>query len=460
MKPEHPHHKTKLRSTADRNKENILYIFSDAHLDDLKPSKEIYRDIDLEFMGKYVQDNYFSVDTKLEFQCYLANPKTAFDGKNYKAIDELYNNPQYLDDIFNAFGDLPGMDTLKAGLNAFWSQPLGNLKPMLDPQKMDEENRAWLLKFLPDYSPDMTLRDFWSNNLQFSKKFLEDKKELRDLRKYIAKTMNRDSYSWDKWKNGFNEKFCETPLKKTFLQMIDGMLLNDQKQHIYRNITYAYALLELYNITEERNSTGPKKFTFSSLNKDAQHVFYASFCDYLVTDDRGMQLKAFIVYNLFKIPTQVLSVEDFINRNYHIQNNEETYDTFMKTLAHDIDHALQLFSKPDLMTDKKIDTYKTNHVYFNYFNRMQLITGDGDKRCVLYCERNSHGNFFLFREIKIITTKLLTVFGLDDDMRGEYNMDEKGREPYVRKWSQNDAIFYLVVTSNVNGNYIALSLEL
>jgi hypothetical protein len=458
MKPEHPSHRPELRSTADQAKGKVLFIFSDAHLVDLKTSENPYRDQDLRFMGEYVEDNYFAVDVKLEFQCYLADPFSAFYSKDYEAADNIYKNFSVLTNIFDQLGDTSEALQLKNIFNTFLERPLSLITSMPNLETMEPGSKEWLFKIFPDFSPEMTMKQLMENNMRFALGFKDDKKEMRKIRNFIAKNLNRDNYSWDNWKHNFNLKFKDTPFNKTFLEMVDGMLGEHRKNHLYSKITNAYMLLEWYNVTEERTSKGPKQFTFTSLNQDAQHVYYAAFCDYLVTDDLGMQLKAFIIYQLFNIPTRVLTTQDFINRNHQISNNEDTFGSFKEALIYDLRHAFLLFSKPDIQSDNRIDTYRTNHVYFNYVNRMQLVQGPQERRCVLYCERISFSNFFLYREIASLSGKLTMIFGTDDDLKGEYLVEEKAPQPYIRKWTLGNTIFKLFVSSNEQGNYLGLCL--
>ena len=40
---------------------------------------------------------------------------------------------------------------------------------------------------------------------------------------------------------------------------------------------------------------------------DAQHTFFASYCDYFVTDDKRTSYKAKVAYNIYKKRTKVIS---------------------------------------------------------------------------------------------------------------------------------------------------------
>lgn len=437
-------------------KGKVLFCFSDAHLEDLKGSVKSYRDEDLLLMEQYVGDNYFSTDINQHFEIFLATPTEAYEGKNFSAVDDFFADPRSLDKLFDNLGGDPEINALKSILNTFLDSPLNNITSIPDMDSLDEESQKTLMELLPDYSKEMSLRQFWKNNLDFTKQFMFDKDELTNLRKLVTKYFNRDDYSWDKWKSNFSKKLKETSLNKTFLEVLDTMLVNDQKNKLYLKILYGYTILEMYNITQERTKRGLKKFTFDSLTRDAHHAYFASHSDYLVTDDKGLQLKAFILYQVFNIPTQVLSITDFLNLRHQINGNEDTYESFRKTLDHDLKHSFKLFSKPDLMENRTIDTFKTIHTYFNYFNRLQIAKTDNSINFVLYCERRSHANFFLYREIELIINKLLAAFGEDDEKRGKYQVKEKSNEEYLRKWTIGGRRYELLTSGKNWGHFICL----
>lgn len=53
----------------------------------------------------------------------------------------------------------------------------------------------------------------------------------------------------------------------------------------------------------------------SNLNRiyDANHAFYASACDYFVTNDKRTMMKANFLYKYYKIKTKALSFDEFLN---------------------------------------------------------------------------------------------------------------------------------------------------
>jgi hypothetical protein len=156
------------------------------------------------------------------------------------------------------------------------------------------------------------------------------------------------------------------------------------------------------------------------------HAYYASFCDYLVTDDKGLQAKAHIMYQLFDIPAKVLSTQDFVNMRSQLIGQEETADRFTESMKYDMKHAFMIRDMYLFKSDSQITTFKATHNYFNYFNRFQIIRDRDTTSVVFYCERLGHGNFVMYREIELLISKLLKVFGPDMEGKRSYTFAENG----------------------------------
>lgn len=463
LKPDHPYHKPELHMAFEDLKDKLLFIFSDAHLDDLSESLPDYRDRDLDFMGKYVKDNFFSFDhvSKKRFQCFLATPKEAFNGKDYTAVRKFERDPWNFDNLFPDDPDMPELNALNKLLKSYFDLPIAALAPPIDTSSLDEKNKEWMDRILPGYHPGMSMRELMESMSGFSAGLLTDDKQLTELRKFIRDYVDRDKYSFEKWGMAFDEKFKETGFGKTFLEMVDSTLGENQKDNFYQRFTTAYSMLEVYNITQERKSGGGlKKFDYSSLSTDAMHAYYASFCDYLVTDDKGLQAKSHIMYQLFDIPTKVLSTQDFINIRSQLTGQEETVDRFTGSMKYDMKHAFMIRDKYSFKSDSQITTFKTTHYYFNYFNRFQIIRDREITSVVFYCERLGHGNFVMYRETELLTNKLLKVFGKDVDGKGSYTFSENDHEEEqheFRRWQLGDMAISLLVSQPDWGNFLCLS---
>lgn len=466
LMPSHRFHKKELDVAFEALKDKFVFCFSDAHLDDLKDSKPEYRDKDLEFMGKYVKDNYFYYNHigKKGFECYLATPGEAFAGKDYEAAQDALSNPL---DIASLLEDADDSREVKMAVNflkSYFDLPIAALGGTIDTTLMDEKSKKWMDKILPGYNPFMSIKEMMNSMTPFGVDLLHNEKDVTELRKYIGEYLNRETYSFEKWGLAFNEKFKETGVDKTYLQMIDNMLTDNQKKDFYLRFSYAYSMLEMFNITQERQGGRLKKFTYDSLNIDALHAYFASFCDYLVTDDKGLQVKAHIVYQLFGFQTKVLSTEDFINLKSILVGQEETLEKFIESIKYDLKHSFQIREKVNIADGSILKTYKTTHVYFNYFNRMQIITNENGTTLALYCERRNHGNFFMYRESEILIKKMIAAFGIDDEGKGLYNLDkEENGNPKdtIRQWTKNGIVISFEESQKKDwGNFLCLRIDL
>jgi hypothetical protein len=466
LKLSHPGHKTDLLTVVNALKDKFVLCFSDAHLDDLKRSQKHYRDQDLSFMEQYVNYNYYAYEhvNKPGFRHYLSTPKEAFDRRNYEAAEKIVANPFDLKLLIEGLDDMPEMQPLVTLFDTVMNMPISALGPTVDVSAMDETNKYWMDKVFPGYSSDMSIKDMMTSITPFGIGMLEDEKKVTELRRHISDYMDSNDYSFAKWGMGFNEAFRNTALGKTFLEVIDNMLLDSQKNNIYLRFSYAYSLLEMYNVTQERKSRGGlKKFNYESLTTDALHAYFASFCDYLITDDKGLQVKAHIMYELLGFSTKVLSTQDFINSKTLLTGQEETFNSFLDSLVYDLEKSFQIGQKQDISNGTSIKTYKTSHHYFNYFNRLNRISGSGNITLVLYCERSGEGNFIMSSEVELLVKKTISVLGIDDANKGFYDPKIEGNKlnDYIRRWTFPENVVTLERSQIIEGkNSLQLQIKL
>lgn len=447
LKPEHPSYSHALLDVFEALKDKMLFTFSDAHLDDLKDSKPEYALKDLELMGRYVKDNYFMHDliSKKRTGPYLATPLEAFKAKDYDAYHAtLEGNPFNLDKLFpDQQDDEFGLyKLLQQSMQLLYSMPISAVAPAIETDKIQGAHKEWFDKILPGYNPMMTMGELMNSVWPHSKTLLDDSKEMTAFRRYIGDYFDRDEYSFEKFGMGFNEQLKQTSLGKTFVELVDSILTENDKKDPYQKFNRYYTFLEMYNITQEKqgNTNKLKKFDYQSLNNDALHAWYASFSDYLVTDDKGLQVKAAITYQLLGLPTKILSSSDFIHMKTVLIGQEETEESLQKALIHDLNNAFVMHNRKTL--DAVAQTYKTSHAYFNYANRLQVIFWNNNERhVVLYCERCSHADFFMYRELETIVQKLLDLFGMDDEGKGFFGLDKIAEVKWdtpLRTWSFTD----------------------
>jgi hypothetical protein len=423
-------------------KDKVLFVYSLAHLNDLRSSDKTNRDIDLQQMEEFVGDNYFTRDPiKNKFHCQLVNPITAYYAYDFEN-DSKVTNPFDLDSLFDDMED-PAAPMLKAVLNKLFDVPIRSFGGDHDPAQWNDVQRKMLEKMIPGYHPDMTIGSLMKNMGPFVAAMIQSPKEVNELRTYMATYIDREEYSFEKWGMDFDQKFGQTAIGKTFTDLIDQMIPEHQKDDFYLRFKYTYTLLEMYNVTQEKVGGRKKKFSYTSLTTDSDHAYYGSACDYLVTDDKGLQIKAAIVYRLLGIGCQVLSSKDLLNLKTILLSQEETIDSLATSLGHDLKHALVLaqeqYQEPYTITT----TYKTSHPYFNYFNRLQ-IKQDTTPKYILFNYRKSHEQTLMYREVELVTNKIVRLLKEDDYKRKEFDFDtEFKNDGMIRTWTLNSIVYNL-----------------
>ena len=108
-----------------------------------------YRDRDLDFMGEYVRDNFFSFDhvSEKRFQCLLATPKEAYKAKDYTAVRKFEKDPWNFDNLFPDDPEMPELNALNKLLKSYFDLPIAALALPIDTSSLDEGIRSGCVVF-------------------------------------------------------------------------------------------------------------------------------------------------------------------------------------------------------------------------------------------------------------------------------------------------------------------------
>ena len=439
---------TELGKLLEKYSDRLLYFYSHAHLLDLERDKSEKKYDDLRFMEKFVKDNYLVLLFKEKYvKPLIATPIEAFEGiDNSEPIEELLD----LDKFFGEddFSDLP------------MRKNLSNLvKTMLDfPLRMDLEKHMKLMpqkeqelfqKIIPNAKDNYTIRDLLKQFGETYNSFYEDKRTYKALRRYSIESLNLTTkYNIDINDINFNKNLENTPLQKSFLEFVEQSLSyneSNKEQETYNFFTSAFSLLNILGIDKEPN----KKAIFPNTINDAQHAFYAAHCDYLVSDDEGLILKSKVLFRLFGIETQALSVEDFVESISSIAGFEEQdLVSYIKSIRYELNHPLVLNIRLG-ENNRKYTTLKTSDYHFGYFNHFDIINDKETDYIVFYKKDKNYSNFVSYVEIEAVTNKIVDIFGKDRFTNGKYSETDtlaiqegkwKGRQ-----WGFGEQIFYIEI---------------
>lgn len=414
---------------------NAVLTFSEAHLDDLRTSKEIYRDEDLMLMEKYTSDIYiFYNQHSKKWDCFNATPKEAFADRDFVAFDRALSNPFDFRSLVADIGDFPGKEQICAVMDNFMRTPISVFGLTDIPVVDTESNKNMLEKVLPGYSPDMGIGEFFLGMQPFMSRLFEDHKEFDELRRNITTFVDSNDYKYEKWGLAFDEQLEKSAIGKKFTDIIRQMNTGIEKDD-WRQFHQAYTMLEMMGITEERSSQKRKKNNLSDLTKDCAHAFNAMSCDYFITDDKGLLVKAQILYHIFQVNrTRIITLDEL-----------SQFD-----LAQPIDASLNklipfLHSLPFTF---KEDTNESNYYFetkfLHYFDVVTRIKTN-EKAFILRASKDWSLNF-INREIVKICDKVTELLGDDGFGKGRVDIKEleeaEGLVP-LRIWRFEDCLFEL-----------------
>lgn len=132
----------------------------------------------------------------------------------------------------------------------------------------------------------------------------EQKQTIRDTLGIETKELN--NYSPTQVIQHLNTKLTSWGTQDTFLQLIEKAIAlhpgnKDFGQH--NSIAGVMELLDMFGYWKDRAT---ETSNYARL-WDANHIHFASYCDYLVSDDKRLRNKAKVIYDIYNIKTKIVS---------------------------------------------------------------------------------------------------------------------------------------------------------
>lgn len=430
---------------------NAVIVFSEAHLDDLRTSEENFRDEDLALMEKYTGDFYIYYNQSSKaWDCFRATPKEAYSGRDYSANEQALNNPFDFRSLVADLGDFEGKEELCALMDNFMQTPISAFGLSGIQAADTDENKELQEKMIPGYDPNMEIGAFLQSMTPYMSKLLNDHQEFDELRRNIASFVDTNDYKYKKWGFAFNDQLEKTLIGKKFTDILRQLSSADEIKDYWKQFQHAYSLLEMLGITEERTGKKRKKNNLTDLMKDAAHAFNAMSCDYFITNDKGLLVKAQILYHIFQVDRpQIINLDEL--------------DQF--GLAHTVDdsfHSLvtALVSIPYAFEDGKTAiSFNLEDKFLHYFD---LVWRFKENEKIFILSAGDDGRNFMYREILKVCNKVVQLWGNDGYGKGAVEIDELHTSESLtclRVWDFNDAIVQLLCANAAMNFYIIITFK-
>lgn len=433
-----------LRKYSDR----LIYYFSYAHLLDLKQDKTDHKFADLEFMEEFVETNYLQLEYKEKFVVVQKfTPKEAFDTIEYITPKE------YFDFDGELFGEMPFAK--EPPLQKLMEMPLTfNLASNMVGQS--EETINFWKKIIPEIKDTYTFSELLELSSKMYENLYEDKTMYKDIRRFFMENLSLvNKYDIDIENFNFDADLRDTPLQKSFLEYVkESISKKNETQKEFIFFTKAYILLNVLGVDKEKN----KKAILVNTQNDGQHAYYAAHCEYFVSDDEGLRLKAKVLYKLLGIETKVLSVEEFADSISLISGQlDVSMQGYIEFLNYELQNSLFIGDKYSFKYKRQNFIFKTNNHHFGYFNFFEhIVDENGRIFVVFYKEINNYSRFMSYTELATVTNKIVKIFGVDDSNKGDYTEEDAKRisnnEWEGRTWTVDNGnmIFRLEINKGSN----------
>lgn len=298
-----------LKELMDELKEILIFTYSHAHHQDLSNSDSSFWEEDLLLLEHYVKDHYFDYDAiKKKTNCLLAKPTESFYDTDF-SIAKNFLNPDnnLMDSLFPTIEGEDDDEFSEIAKNLF--QNLLNIPILnLHQNELAGKEKELSEKYLPS-NENLTIGSMMEHFFKFGNNLLTDRQEVIGLKKMMEEYVSSDKYSFEKWKDQFDEKFKENFGGQSFTDLMKQTFEAVKDYNEYDKFVLFFNSLELHNVTKDKPLR--KSQALESIHTDANHAWYASFSDVLVTDDKGLATKAYITYKFFEIRTKFSQPKSF-----------------------------------------------------------------------------------------------------------------------------------------------------
>lgn len=431
---------SELKELMENLDDLVIFLFSEAHLQDLSNSLPSYRNRDLKEMGKYVKDNYLAYNPiKEETEAFKLFPDDAYTTIDFdlwkKFPHDLTSIYSFLKGNADSIDERKLISSMEEVMNAFLNLPIHTF------QNIPDETRIKVNEYFPD-SELYRIKDF----VAWTSKLLTDKSEVKNLKRFAEDFYSSNDYSYEKFGLSFDERFKKGKFGISFFEMME-MIINEQNYNFYNQFILYFLSLETLNITKDKSLR--KTPDLLNISTDAEHSWFASFSDYFVTEDKGLIKKAEILYNHFGINTKIIGISEFLELGkYIISQNSLKLEKVIRNLNFEVANCFIT----GRIIDQEPNLYrivKPKFPILNYFNRID----NNIAYILLYNKRVNHANRVLLNELELVSKILFKHFGIDSDRKGEYVIGEKiDVNNYIRRWIFNNNVeFYFSFIKLIGG---------
>ena len=401
-----------------QNKAHFVFVYSPAHFSDLMKSYQegegnTYFKKDLERL-ETVCETHLMVYSNKKLNLYRCPPSEFMEkeGKDYPVSKFLLDS-----NLLEKSMRVDGLD-----LYGIFSESL----------KSVSFGSAIELPLFGSFSNAFELLNC---SLDFIEKLMTDKEFVKTVRKGATNTANDkeitciNDYNPNEVIGAINAFFASQGTGVDVEGIIKKVIIDEQHGNEMLVFESLYAGLDLMRYH-------PDKRDLMNILTDADHAFYGSYCDVLVTDDAKMRYKAEAVYSYYGITTKIIGKQDLLQYLKNEINGEMKIEEPLKEVLSN-QHIPEKYNEDDIY----LKWTKLDNPFLGYFDKLeyQLYLSSG-----WFC-------FAFTKELRYTYfTETEKLFEIIKSMLHEPKSIELFEKDYVEKYRANDKSatfsFYLAPT--------------
>ncbi|NJI73215.1 hypothetical protein HCX49_08355 [Sphingobacterium kitahiroshimense] len=424
---------------------SLSFFFSVAHIRDKEKDKSDFKFDDFKFMESITKNNYLAYDPINKItNYYLATPQEVFE-------DEI--GEDYSFNFSKLLAEQDEDDDFLKDMKRMFSSKIIDLK-CLNTDSLTVDHSALIKKMLPQGNKRVSLSDILDQQIKFNADLYENYDSYKQLRTLLDQEINKGKITL---KNNFdfNSALQNTQINKTFFEYVKDLMYQPDKNNLpfYEYYLMSYKLLDMLGISKDKLS---HKNSLNNQDNDGLHSYFASYCDFFVSDDAKIREKSKALYNSFDIETIVLSSSEFLGKLVELfEIRQNTLKRFLEKLV----YIFVNFEKENEveLNGLKISKFKKSFLFFGFFNSIiQVQYPDNCFSFFMFKSQSHNLSEPNYHELNQIINYAIEQFGIDLDMKGKCNLEVGEKYPkdfFDRKWHFGNFFFELCHSEIVDGKY-------
>lgn len=395
-----------LHATIINDKKNNIYFFSEAHLHDLSRDKTDEKFEDMKLIEKVCDFNCYYFHKKIEYR--LVTPRQYYDACDWATVGSQEQT--------DFMGPIAGFLKL---------MPI----PISDFLKRDQIPDDCPKDFIEFLSKTTNLYEFMVGFMEWTESLTEEQLKFKEFIKYLHTHSLTGSIYETLGIKGFdgNKITDKEAFKDSYLKYATSV---STQKDIFSVFTLMYNGLELLGLVKGK----PRKQKLSNLINDAQHAYFGSFCDVVVSRDEDFLAKCSFLYSALGLDNFVLDVETF----HTLAQDKDSFPASFDSLVEAILDLKNGEIKTVIEDGKKFYIRDLDRFHYGYFDTLTFVPEDQFNKFIFSKERKSFSLSAVHGELIQLTNILVCELGPDLDNKGNLESEEVTEKGWAgRHWIKN-----------------------